>query len=155
VHSFDEIKDSMRTLSKKYFGNYLAYLMIQPCISNCKEYNSVVLNNTPVFKAAIYTGSNNRSKMVLTKNLQKRKSFYNSRRQPSKNFAQLPHLLSTGNASRNNVPNKRLLSETLLCAILGTLRARFCLPDNVLDVPDIIWNIVPNIIRHIFLLSDL
>ena len=28
----------------------------------------------------------------------------------------------TGNASRNNVPNKSLLSGTFLCAVLGTLR---------------------------------
>ena len=61
----------------------------------------------------------------------------------------------TGNTSRNNVPNKRLISETFLCAVLATLRSRFCVPDTVLDVPDIIWNILPNIIRHIFLISDI
>ena len=44
----------------------------------------------------------------------------------------------TGNASRKNVPNKRLISGTFLCAVLGTLRSRFCVPDTVLDVPDII-----------------
>jgi hypothetical protein len=47
----------------------------------------------------------------------------------------------TGNTSRNNVPNKRLISGTFLCAVLGTLRSRVCVPDTVLDVPDIIWNI--------------
>ena len=63
---------------------------------------------------------------------------------------------STGNTSRNNnVPNKRLISGTFLCAVLGTLRSRFCVPDTVLDIPDIIWNILPNNIRHIFLISDL
>ncbi len=61
----------------------------------------------------------------------------------------------TGNASRNNVPNKRLISGTFLCAVLGTLCSRFCVPDTVLDVPYIIWNILPNNIRHIFLISDL
>ena len=63
-------------------------------------------------------------------------------------------MVVTGNASRNNVPNKRLKSGTFLCAVLGTLRSRFCVPDTVLDVPDIIWNILPNNIRHIFLISD-
>ena len=61
----------------------------------------------------------------------------------------------TGKASWNNVPNKTLLVGTFLCAVLGTLRSRFCVPDTVLDVPDIIWNILPNNIRHIFLISDL
>jgi hypothetical protein len=56
-----------------------------------------------------------------------------------------------GNTSRNNVPNKRLLVGTFLCAVLGTLRSTLCVPDTVLDVPDIIWNISPNNIRHIFL----
>jgi hypothetical protein len=64
-------------------------------------------------------------------------------------------MVVTGNASRNNVPNKRLISGKFLCAVLGTLRSRFCVPDTVLDVPDIIWNIVPNNIWHIFLISDL
>jgi hypothetical protein len=40
-------------------------------------------------------------------------------------------ITGTGNASRNNVPNKRLLSGTFLCAVLGTLRSRFCVPDTV------------------------
>jgi len=61
----------------------------------------------------------------------------------------------TGKASWNNVPNKTLLVGTFLCAVVGTLRSRFCVPDTVLDVPDIIWNILPNIIWHIFLISDL
>ena len=53
-------------------------------------------------------------------------------------------------------PNKRLLVGTFLCAVSGTtLRSTFCVPDTVLDVPDIIWNILPNNIRHIFLISDL
>ncbi len=30
----------------------------------------------------------------------------------------------TGNASRNNVPNKTLLVGTFVCAVLGTLRSR-------------------------------
>ena len=65
-------------------------------------------------------------------------------------------MTTTGNTSRNNVPNKRLLVGTFLCAVLGTLRSRFCVPDTVLDVPDIIWNILPNNIRrHIFLISDI
>jgi hypothetical protein len=38
------------------------------------------------------------------------------------------------NASRNNVPNKRLLVGTFLCAVLGTLRSTFCVPDTVLDI---------------------
>ena len=77
-------KDSMRTLSKKYFWN-LPYLMIEPCMYNRKEYKVVVLNNTPVFKAAIIsTDSNNKSKMGSTKNSQKRKSFYNLRREISR-----------------------------------------------------------------------
>jgi hypothetical protein len=63
--------------------------------------------------------------------------------------------IDTGNASWNNVPNKTLLVGTFLCVVLGTLRSRFCVPDTVLDVPDIIWNILPNNIRHIFLISDL
>ena len=54
----------------------------------------------------------------------------------------------TGNTSSNNVPNKRLLVGTFLCAVLGTLRSTFCVPDTVVDVPDIIWNILPNNIRH-------
>ena len=62
--------------------------------------------------------------------------------------------LITENASRNNVPNKTLLVGTFVCAVLGTLRSRFCVPNTVLDVPDIIWNILPNNIRHIFLISD-
>ena len=45
------------------------------------------------------------------------------------------------NASMNNVPNKRLLVGTFGCAVLGTLCSTFCVPDTVLDVPDIIWNI--------------
>ncbi len=61
----------------------------------------------------------------------------------------------TGKASWNNVPNKTLLVGTFLCAVVGTLRSRFCVPDTVLDVPDIIWNILPNNIRNIFLISDL
>ena len=62
----------------------------------------------------------------------------------------------TGNTSRNNVPNKTLLVGSFVCAVLlGTLRSRFCVPDTVLDVPDIIWNILPNNIWHIFLISDL
>ena len=68
--------------------------------------------------------------------------------------ANLQILLNTGNASRNNVPNKRLLSGTFLCVVLGTLRSKFCIPDTVCDVPDVIWNIIPNIIRHIFLIPD-
>ena len=60
----------------------------------------------------------------------------------------------TGNTSRNNVPNKTLLVGTFVCAVVGTLRSTFCVPDTVLDVPDIIWNILPNNIRHIFLISD-
>jgi hypothetical protein len=64
-------------------------------------------------------------------------------------------LVNTGKASWNNVPNKTLLVGTFLCAVLGTLRSRFCVPDTVLDVPDIIWNILPNNIRYIFLISDL
>jgi hypothetical protein len=69
------------------------------------------------------------------------------------------HFLSfrgfTGKASWNNVPNKTLLVGTFVCAVLGTLRSIFCVPDTVLDVPDIIWNILPNNIWHIFLISDL
>ena len=44
--------------------------------------------------------------------------------------------------------------EHFLYAVLGTMSSRFCVPDTVCDVPDIIWNIVPNIIRHIFLIPD-
>jgi hypothetical protein len=44
--------------------------------------------------------------------------------------------------------------EHFLCAVLGTMSSRFCVPDTVCDVPDIIMNIVPNIIRHIFLIPD-
>ena len=62
---------------------------------------------------------------------------------------------STGNTSRNNVPNKTLLVGTFLFSVLGTLRSRFCVPETVLDVPDIIWNILPNNIWNIFLISDL
>ena len=61
----------------------------------------------------------------------------------------------TGNTSRNNVPYKTLLVGTFVCAVVGTLRSRFCVPNTVLDVPDIIWNILPNNIWHIFLISDL
>ena len=61
----------------------------------------------------------------------------------------------TGNTSRNNVPNKTLLVGTFLFSVLGILRSRFCVPDTVLDVPDIIWNILPNNIWNIFLISDL
>ena len=43
-----------------------------------------------------------------------------------------------------------------MCAVLlETMCLRFCVPGTVYDIPDIIWNIVPNIIRHIFLISDL
>ncbi len=70
-------------------------------------------------------------------------------------FPRSGSLRCTGNTSRNNVPNKRLISGTFLCAVSGTLRSRFCVPDTVLDVPDIIWNILPNNISHIFLISDL
>ena len=45
--------------------------------------------------------------------------------------------------------------EHFLCAVLGTMCSRFCVPDTVCGIPDIIWNIVPNNIRHIFLISDL
>ena len=34
--------------------------------------------------------------------------------------------IDTGNARTNNVPNKRLIPETVFCAVLGTLRSRFC-----------------------------
>ena len=61
----------------------------------------------------------------------------------------------TGIGSRNNVPNKTLLVGTFVCAVVGTLRSTFCVPDTVLDVPDIIWNILPNNIRHIFLISKI
>ncbi len=62
----------------------------------------------------------------------------------------------TENASRNNVSIKRrLLVGTFVCAVLGTLCSKFCVPVTVLDVPDIIWNIFPNNIWHIFLISDL
>ena len=60
----------------------------------------------------------------------------------------------TGSTSRNNVPNKRLIVGTFFSAVVGTLLSRFCVPNTVLDVPDIIWNILPNNIRHIFLISD-
>ena len=46
--------------------------------------------------------------------------------------------VDTGNVSRNNVPNKMLLVGTFVCAVVGTLRSTFCVPDTVLDVPDII-----------------
>ncbi len=41
--------------------------------------------------------------------------------------------LNTGNASRNNVPNKTtLLVGTFVCAVLGKLlRSTFCVPDTV------------------------
>ena len=65
------------------------------------------------------------------------------------------NLVEYRTASRNNVPNKTLLVETFVCAVLGTLRSTFCVPDTVLNVPDIIWNILPNNIWHIFLISDL
>ena len=61
----------------------------------------------------------------------------------------------TGYTSRNNVPNKTLLVGTFVSAVLGTLCSTFCVPDTGLDVPDIIWNILPNNIRHIFLIADL
>jgi hypothetical protein len=41
-----------------------------------------------------------------------------------------------------------------LGAVLGTICSRFCVPDTVCDIPDIIWNIIPNIIRHMFLIPD-
>jgi hypothetical protein len=63
-------------------------------------------------------------------------------------------VIFTEKASWNN-PNKTLLVGTFLCAVLGTLRSRFCVPDTVLDVPDNNWNILPNNIWHIFLISDL
>ena len=66
------------------------------------------------------------------------------------------NLVEYRTASRNNVPNKTLLVGTFVCAVLGTLRSTFCgVPDTVLNVPDIIWNILPNNIWHIFLISDL
>ena len=61
AHSIDEMEDAIRNLSTKYFG-HLPYLMIQPCMYNRKEYKVVVLNNTAVYKAAISTGSQNKSK---------------------------------------------------------------------------------------------
>ena len=63
-------------------------------------------------------------------------------------------VMITGNASRNNVPNKKLLVGTFFSAVIGTMRSTFCVPNTVLNVPDIIWNILPNNIRHIFLISD-
>ena len=46
--------------------------------------------------------------------------------------------------------------EHFVCAVLGTMWSRFCVPDDTkCDIPDIIWNIIiPNIIRHILLISD-
>ena len=82
-------------------------------------------------------------------------SFYLALRFQAVSFYLALRFLATGNTSRNNVPNKTLLVGTFVCAVLGTLRSRFCVPDTVLDVPDIIWNILPNNIRHIFLISDL
>ena len=63
--------------------------------------------------------------------------------------------INTGNASRNNVPNKTLLVGTFFSAVVGTLRSTFCVPNTVLNVPDIIWNILRNNIRHIFLISKI
>jgi hypothetical protein len=90
-----------------------------------------------------------KQQLNMMKNCPKVKGTLKQRRERKK------ELSSTGNASWNNVPNKTLLVGTFLCAVLGTLRSRFCVPDTVLDVPDIIWNILPNNIRHIFLIFDL
>ena len=43
-------------------------------------------------------------------------------------------IFNTGNASRNNVPNKTLLVGTFVCAVLETMRSTFCVPNTVLDV---------------------
>ena len=93
VHSFDEMKVSMCTLSKKYFGN-LPYLMIQPCMYNRKEYKVVVLTTHLYSRLQYLPVPIANQNMGLTKHSQKRKSFYNLRRQPSNDFALLPHLLS-------------------------------------------------------------
>ena len=64
--SFDSMKIFMRSLSNLYFG-HLPYLMIQPCMYNRKEVKIVVLNEEPLFKAGISTGSNSRSKTGINK----------------------------------------------------------------------------------------
>jgi len=58
--SFDHMKTFMGSLSKKYFGN-VPYLMIQPCMYNRFEAKIVVLNNQPLYKAGIITGSQSKS----------------------------------------------------------------------------------------------
>ena len=39
--------------------------------------------------------------------------------------------VTTGNTSRNNVPNKTLLVGTFVCAVIGTMRSTFCVPNTV------------------------
>jgi len=61
-----EMKKFMRSLSKIYYG-HLPYLMIQPCMFNRKEVKIVVLNNAPLYKAGITTGSCARSKTGINR----------------------------------------------------------------------------------------
>jgi hypothetical protein len=46
--------------------------------------------------------------------------------------------------------------EHFVCAVLGTMCSRFCVTvtkcSNI--IPDIIWNIIPNNIRHTLLIPD-
>ena len=37
----------------------------------------------------------------------------------------------TGNTSRNNVPNKTLLVGTFVCAVIGTMRSTYFVPNTV------------------------
>ena len=64
--SFEEMKKFMRSLSKKYVG-HLPYLMIQPCMYNRHEVKIVVLNNQPMYKAGISTGSSAKCKSGINK----------------------------------------------------------------------------------------
>ena len=64
--TFDQMQKFMRSLSRKYVG-HLPYLMIQPCMFNRKEVKIVVLNNQPMYRAGISTGTNTKSKTGINK----------------------------------------------------------------------------------------
>ena len=48
--------------------------------------------------------------------------------------------------------NVECYQEHVTRAISGTMSLAFCVPDTKFDIPDIIWNNIPNYIRHHILL---
>lgn len=51
--------------------------------------------------------------------------------------------------------NVECYQEHVARAISGTMSLTFCVPDTKFDIPDIIWNNIPNYIRyHILLITS-